>query len=261
MIIHYTQSTRGRLPFVTTEAERRRLLTALLGIAGPRALLFCLVDDHLHMTLMGERLTLLVRDLRRAIRRLCPGFELDPPHLKPITDRVYLHSNVGYLLKQPKKHGLTGVHPALYSGSCFLDLVGARLIEGFDRGRLLAQLPRLQGRELYPHVGLEPMAVEAASDDELRRAGAPRVVELAAAALCVGPELKGRTAPIVRARTLAARLLVRLGFTPREIARCVGCDVRHVQRMARSPDDPRAELALRRRLTLELRVLGDARVA
>jgi hypothetical protein len=46
---------------------------------------------------------------------------------------------VTYLLKQPVKHGLD-VHPALWTGSCFLDLIGARLIPGFSTAPLRAAL-------------------------------------------------------------------------------------------------------------------------
>jgi hypothetical protein len=73
---------------------------------------------------------------------------------------------------------------------------------------------------------------------------------------------RGRTAPVVRARALAARLARSVGFVARDLAPFAGADARTLQRLAHeSRIDPRAELALRRRLTLELRVQAQVRIA
>jgi hypothetical protein len=61
--------------------------------------------------------------------------------VKPVEDRDHYERLVRYLLVQPSKHELP-VHPALWEGPCFLDPVGARLIDGFDRQRLVQVLPR-----------------------------------------------------------------------------------------------------------------------
>jgi hypothetical protein len=259
MMIHYTQATLTRFAFVHGERERRTFIRELARIAGPRLLMFGLADDHQHTGLAGDTLNLLVRDLRATMRRLRPDLELAPAHVKPFEDRRHLRSTVDYLIRQPTKHELDGVHPALYSGTCFLDLVGARLLQGYEVDRLRAELPRLKDVDLLPIVGLEPRPLQLASDDDLHRVGAARIANLAAAVFAVGPGLSGRTPIVVRARTLAARLIMSLGLGAADGARYLGVNARQVQRLAHDgPHDPAGEEALRRRLTLEIRALGGA---
>jgi hypothetical protein len=258
-IAHYTQSTRSRRPLARDERERRALLRALTRRGGPRLLLFNLVDDHLHQVLSGRRVKVLARDLRRAIGAARPDLELDPPHVKPVSTRSYLRWLVEYLLDQPRKHDLAGVHPALWTGSCFQDLIGLRLLPGFDPARIRAELPRLRQRHLFPHVGLTPSLLAPADDDALHRAGAARIVRLAAATCAVGPELKGRSRPVVEARALAVNLAARVGLATREVAGYLGVGTRAVQKLARRDHAmSKAELALRRRLTLEDCIAGTS---
>lgn len=256
-MLSFTQAIDGRRAIARDEDERRRCVSELVSTAGARLLLFSLVDDHLHAVLRGDRLGYLVRDLQGVLSRVRPDLKLDDAHVKEVDGRSHLTSLVHYLLRQPDKHALAGVHPALYSGSCFQDLVGVRILEGFDLRGLRAELPRLSVKDLCPTVGLPPEPLTPASDDLLRRVGAARIADLAAATLGVaathGP---GRDRATVRARALAARLAIRLDFTPREVARVLGVVVRVVQRASGRAADPKAELALRRRLTLEERAHG-----
>ncbi len=255
-IAHYTQSTRSRRPLARDERERRALLRALTRQGGPRLLLFNLVDDHLHQVLSGRRVKVLARDLRRSIQAARPDLELEPPHVKPVGTRSYLRWLVEYLLDQPRKHDLAGVHPALWTGSCFQDLIGLRLLPGFDPARIRAELPRLRQRHLFPHVGLTASPLAPADDDALHRAGAARIVRLAAATYAVGPELEGRSNPVVEARALAANLATRVGLAKRDVASYLGVGARAVQKLARRDAESNAELALRRRLTLEDCIAG-----
>jgi hypothetical protein len=256
-IVHFTQATSGRRAIARDEAERRRILTALARTGGSRLLLFSLVDDHLHTALSGDRLGLLARDLRWVLRRYRPDLALDPAHVKPVETRSHLTWLVAYLLRQPEKHGLAGVHPAIYGGSCLQDLVGARLLTGFSPGLLRAELPRLTQRELLPMVGLTEDRLAPASDEDLRRGGVARLVDLAAATLAVAPDFRGRDAVTVRARVLAARLSNHLEFAAREVGRLLQVTLRAVHRFANDRDeDPRAENALRLRSSLEDRALG-----
>lgn len=258
-IVHFTQAIEGRRAIARDESERRRLVSAMAQTAGRRLLLFCLVDDHAHLALIGERIGLLVRDLRWILRRSRPELELEPAHVKPVKTRSHLTSLLDYLLRQPQKHELAGVHPALFSGSCFQDLVGVRVLAGFDLSALRAELPRVSHRDLLSRVGLAAHDIVPASDDDLRRAGPARLTDLAAATLAVGPDLRGREPRVVRARALVARLAISLDFTARQVAPYLGVDVRSVQRLAcDGREDPLTETALRRRLSLEARVVGAA---
>jgi hypothetical protein len=256
-MINFTQAIDGRRTIARDEDERRRCVREIVATAGPRLLLFSLVDDHLHVVLRGDRLGYLVRDLQGVLSRVRPDLKLDDAHVKDVEGRSHLTSLVHYFLRQTDKHALAGVHPALYSGSCFQDLVGVRILQGFDLRGLRAELPRLSMRELCPTVGLSPEPLRPASDELLQRVGAARIADLAAATLGVaathGP---GRDRATVRARALAARLAIRLDFTPREVARHLGVVVRTVQGASNRDPDPVAERALRRRLTLEERAQG-----
>lgn len=93
-----------------------------------------------------------------------------------------------------------------------------------------------------------------ADDDAVTRVGVARLVDLAAGVYAVGPTLEGRSAPVVAARSLAVHTATRAGYGAPIIARFVGVGPRAVRYLARRRLDPRAVLALRRRLALEERV-------
>jgi hypothetical protein len=252
-IHHVTISTVGRLALARSETERRALVRAFAWTGRERLLMFDLVDDHVHAGIRGERPRLIARDLRRALLAKRPGLRLDPPHLKLVDSRDYLRGLVTYLLTQATKHDL-GVPDATWTGSCFQDLAGVRLLRGYSMGPLRAELPRLKLRELFQDVGLEQAPLRPASDDQLRAAGATRVVDLAAGVFCVGPRLAGRSAPVVAARVLASTLGVKLGFSRAQLAPLLAATPQAVGRLAKRALDPAALRALRLRFDLEERV-------
>lgn len=251
-IHHITLAVRGRRALARGEGERRALVRRLVGLGQERLLLFCLVDDHLHCVVRGERARYLARDMGRALVAVRDELELKPASVEPVGSRAHLSSLVRYLLRQPSKHQLP-VHPALWSGSCFQDLVGARALPGFSPGVLASELPRLQSRELFEAVGLEPWPLSPAGDEALRRAGPARLVALAAGVHGAEPELRGRASQVVAARTLAAGVARRLEIPSWEIARYAGATPQTVRRLARRSLEAGALGALRRRLALELR--------
>lgn len=257
MLVFFTQAIEGRFAITRNEKERRLVLRELVRIAGPGLLAFCLVDDHLHTGLRVERPPLIVRELRRMLRRVRPDLELLPAHIKPIESRGHLLGKLKYMLEQSVHHQLAGVHPALHGGSCFQDLITVRLLPGFSAGPLMSELPRLGHGELFPVVGLDPTPIEPALDDDLRRLGPAGIASLAAEVFAVGPGFQGRTPLVVRARTLAVRLLIRLEFGTAEAARSLRISQRQAQRLAsEGTPDLRGEWALRRRLMLTIRVTG-----
>jgi hypothetical protein len=259
-IHHLTIAVRGRLALARDEAERRALVRTLVRIAADRMILFNVLDDHLHAVLRGERARRLAEGLRRALISLRPDLELKTPHLEPVGTRAYLRSLVGYVLRQTDEHGL-GVSSALWTGSCFQDLAGARWLPGFNGGPLREELPRLQSRELFELVGLTPEPLAQANDDALVRVGVARLVELAAGVFAVDPALTDNTPASVRARVLAARLGRDLDQPTSQIARFLGVVPRAARDLAARDVDPEAVAALRRRLTLEVRVAARAPMA
>lgn len=259
-IVHYTQAVRGRLAFARTEQERRRLVSALARIAGARLLAFGHADEHLHNVLAHDQPGYLVRDMRRVLRRLRPDLQLKAPNVEVMDTRAYLRSTLDYVLRQAAHHRLAGVHPASWTGSCFQDLLGLRLLPGFDPQGIRRELQRLQLRELYAVVDLPVEPIPLATDEALRRAGAARLADLVLAVHAVGPELSGRDARIVQARRAAARLAVRFGVRLCDLAPYVGVtSVRALRDLTiRGVVDPLVERAVRGRLTLEDRIGGRA---
>lgn len=254
MIHHVTIAVRGRSALGRDERERRLLVRALTACAGECLLLLALVDEHLHAALRTARPGYLARDLRRVLVRARQDLQLKPAHLEPVDNRAYLSWLVRYLLTQPQKHGVSG--PAALWTGCFLqDLAGARLLPGFDRRLLLEELPRFRLGEHFAACGLAPVPLDPADDEALRRAGAARVVDLAAGVFAAGPDLSqpGRSAELLAARVLAAQAGLTVGLPPLELARYLGVQPRAVRRLAATRGHPWGLEALRRRLTLEER--------
>jgi len=249
---HLTIASVDRAVLYADDASLLAAVRTVAAIGGTAALLFCVVDDHAHAVLGTDRSACgtLARSLAYALGVRLP-VELAPSRLRSVASRSHLVSLVRYVLDQPRKHGLQHAgHPALWPGSCFVDLVGARLLDGFDPRWLAAALPRLGRREIYDAVGLAPVAP---LDDEGLRAEGPRRIGDAAAAALGLPELSGRTAPVVRARRAAARLSRGLGFGDPQTAFGLRCPTSTASRLARSalPDAAldraiRMQLALRR---------------
>lgn len=255
-----TVSTVGRLALARNEPERRALVRAFARAGRERLLAFGLADDHAHAAISGERPRMVARDLRRSLAVVRPDLQLDAPHLKLVDTRRYLRWLLTYLLVQPAKHGLDG-HPALWTGSCFQDLVGARLLTGFSVAPLRAELPRLRLRSLFSDVGLKEVLLRPAPDDLLRRAGAGRLADLAAGVYATGPELVGRSSLVVAARTLASAVGVQLGFSRAHLAPFLGATPQTIGRLASRRIEPAAERALRLRFGLEERVQRRGRPA
>lgn len=252
MIHHLTIAVRGRRALGRDEAERRRQLRAIVGCAGAALLLLALVDDHLHAAVRTVRPGYLARGLRRIFKRLRPDLQLKAAHLEPVDNRGYLTWLVRYLLRQSIEHGVHEA-PALWTGCCLQDLAGARLLPGFDRRRLREELPRYRLRDAFEACGLAPSPLTPAGDEDLRRAGAARVCDLAAGVFAVGPDLRqpGRTSGELAARELAAHAGLLAGIPAGELAHYLGVQTRAVRSLAGGHVPSEWLEALRRRLPFE----------
>ncbi len=239
------------------EAERRALVRGLARVGAGRLLLFCLVDDHLHAVVRAAQAGLLAEGLHRVLRCRRSDLKFKRPHLEPVETRAYVRNLIRYVLRQPESHNL-GVESALWTGSCFLDLVGARLLPGFDSAALRSELPPLRMRELFTIVGLAAAPLRPSSDEAFARAGAARLVDLAASVHALGPTLNGRSNVVCNARALAALTTRHAGLPSQVVVRFLGVSQRTVQRLAERAVDPQALLALRLRLALEDRVRATA---
>ena len=247
---HLTWSARGRLALFPSEPARRAALRTIARVAGPQVLLFGLADDHVH--LVATQAGPLARAVLLALRPLSDS-TLDPAHVRPVEDRAHLAWLVTYLLGQPEKHGLP-THPALWTGSCFPDLVGARRLFPGLAGRLAEQLPRFRLREAFAHLGLSVEPLMPADDTAVRIAGATRIVAAAGSALAAGPDLSGKAAERVLARRAATIVAAQAGLATAELAWALGQPPRSVRRLAEDAVEPALLSAVRLRISLEDRV-------
>ncbi len=250
---HLTYSSGGRQAFFPTAGGALAGVHALLPSAGDRLAAFCVVDDHVHAAPVASAADLphLRRSLLRSLRAVTP-VPVTPPDVRKVDSRSYLTWLVRYLLLQPRKHGLPG-HPALWPGSFFLDLAGARNLPGLDL-QLLRVLPRFRLRTAFQVLELGEEPLESLSDEQVAWLPLRAVVRAAAHATGAPPDPTGRTLPEQRARRAAAHLLSDVGLTRSQIGQALERPRQTVHDILSFPPDPRDLAALRRRLALEDRI-------
>ncbi len=244
-------SSRYRLPLFPTDVSQRRAVRCLARVTAGRLVLFGLVHEHGHPVVFcsDESLGLLKRSVRVSLRRVAAQ-PIEKVWAEPVRGRSHVLALLRYALQQPIRHGVLE-HPALWSGSCFVDLVGARYLPELEL-RLAEALPGVRQSELYELVGLPPRRIAPAGDDLIRELGARRLLEAVAAALAVDPSLRGQSPRNVAARTLVVQVGRRIGFSWTEIQRVLPVSHAALFRLAAAPP-PEAvmERAVRLRLGLE----------
>ncbi|MES2640320.1 MAG: hypothetical protein V4850_12580 [Myxococcota bacterium] len=247
---HLTFATRGRQPVAPDESIRRALVRVIVRVAGISLVLFCVVDDHVHVVVLCTREVAgrLAQSLVLALRGASP-VPVRAADITPVNSRPHMVELLRYVLTQSEHHGLAAP-AALWSGSCFPDLVGARVIEGW-RYNIREALPRFRRRDAYVAVGLPAEPLEPVSIARVRELGAWRLAEAAAGAVGVGPTLIGRAAPVVAARRVVVQLGLHAGIGPSEIGAALELTRWGVSRLGAGPS-PAAEVrATRLRLALE----------
>jgi hypothetical protein len=257
-LTHVSIATVGRLPMFLGEGPRRAALHVLGDQLGGRIVVFAIVDDHIHLVLLASlaEVGTLARNLAFALAPLVSP-ALQPPHVEPVLDDGHLRSLVRYALEQPVHHGV-GEHPALASGSCFAEIVGARAVPG-----LVLQFEKVFPREatrpeLGPIVGLAAPAPTLASPLVVRRLGAYRLALAAAFAAGVA-SLDGQDPPAIAARRVVVQLGIEAGIDAAELAFALGIDRNSVRRLQGRGADPALLDATRTRLALEQEVAAACR--
>lgn len=240
------------------EGPRRAALHVLGHQLGGRIVVFALVDDHIHLVLLASpaEVGTLVRNLTFALAPLVSP-ALQPPHVETVTDDGHLRSLVRYALEQPVHHGV-GEHPALASGSCYAEIVGARAVPGLAL-QLEKVFPREATRpELGPIVGVVTPAPALVSPLTVRRLGAYRLTLAAAFAAGIA-SLEGQEPHAIAARRVVVHLGSEAGIEPAELAFAMGIDPNSVRRLRGRGADAALLLATRTRLTLEQEVAAACR--
>jgi hypothetical protein len=240
----------GRLPLFATEARRRAVLHTLMRRVSSVLVSFSLVYEHGHVEVLVEdkRIGWLCRSLRISLRSVV-GMPLERVWHDPVGGKNHMLSLLKYNAEQVPHHGLPE-HPALFSGSYFQDVVGARALPGLSL-RLAEAAPSFRLRQLYEWVGLPQEPIEPASDDDVRALGVGRIREAAAAATAADPALEGRRAPVVRAKRAVVHLARAVGIATKEIQDAVGVTKGGYDTLRKRPADPAAIRATRVRLALE----------
>jgi len=245
---HSTFASDGRMPAFATEAQQRASVRALVRTAGSRLALFCLADEHAHVVSAGTRAQ--TGHLGRAVRASlsnASGVAVDAARIRPVESRSHAEWLARqYIVGQPEKHRLRD-DPALYSGSCFQDLVRARHIVDL---RIQELLPRFRIEDVMATVGLPATRIAPLGKADIRRLGVTRVADAAAAALALD-DLRGLAAPVVAARRVAVQLCDRASIARSEIAHGLGLSLRAVRMIVAEPFDIALARAVCVRLALE----------
>jgi hypothetical protein len=244
-------SSRTRLPLFPTEESQRKAVRALASIGIGRLVLFNLVVEHGHTVelCLDERVGLLRRTMRQVLEPIAAQ-SIEPVWCEPVGGRKHMRSLVRYTLTQVEHHRIPG-HAALWSGSCFLDLAGARVLPGLKLA-LAEAIPDLRLSEVYTMVGLPPRQLQPVSDEELRALGAGRLAAATAAALALDLPFSTRRVEVVEARRLIVQVARRLDLPWGEIRRVLQIPERTLFRSATMPvNTPGLERAVRIRLALE----------
>ncbi len=257
-LVHVTISAERRGSLFPSASLRRRALHALARVAGRRIVLFCIVDDHVHIVVLVDARggPTMARNLLFALRPLSVT-DLAPPHVKPVNGRSHMEWLLRYLVTQPLHHGLS-CGAAWWEGSCLWDLLGARVLPGARmRDALTEALPRVRDEDIAAMVGIALDQLRPADLDVVRDVGASALV--AACRRATAPaDPQGRTRAAVQARAAALRIGQAAGFPTVELARACGVDRRIARAQGRVevPDD--VCWSALRQITLFQRWLGDA---
>jgi hypothetical protein len=112
-------------------------------------------------------------------------------------------------------------------------------------------LPRFRLREAHEAVGLPPTRLVALAGAAVRRLGAFRLSQAAAAALCVEHPLLGKTAPVTLARAATCRIARDAGIATTEVKDVLGVQPPARRRLAHRSLDARLIRSVLLRLALE----------
>ena len=256
--LRFSSERRGTL--FPTEASRRRAVHALVRAVGPQILGFSFVVEHGHSSLREDEAR--IKRLGRRVQLMLSAVADEPltaPWIEELEGSKRVENLLRYELRQVSHHEVEA-HPALWSGSSILDLVGARVLLPGLRQRVKAVLPYTPPVALYNEVGLPRSEIDPLGPGQVRVLGAARLVVATAAALAVGPELAGRGWGVTLARRAVAHLGAWAGIAREELGWGLAVTRRHLRRLLElPPPDEEVLRAVRVRLALEETVVRLAR--
>lgn len=243
-------STDGRFPLFSDETARREALAVLVRHAGPWLLSFGLADDHMHTPLRCSR-----QRAGKVARALVVGLKpvtgqgFQPAYISAIKNRGHLVNAVEYGIIQPLKHGLAE-HPALWSGSAFSDIVGARTLDGLQM-RTAEVLPRYRRADAWKKAGLPLEGIPPLDIEGVRRIGLTALRRAAAFSAGAPPDLLIRSRAVVRARAAFVDLGRDAGFRVKDLASELSVGPEAIRRLGKRPVDQRLYQAVMLRAAIE----------
>jgi hypothetical protein len=235
----------GRRTLWPGEMALRRATRNLARVGGRRLLSFAIADDHAHVLIRASR-----RDAGAFAAGLARAFAawaappLERTHLTEVEGRSHLESLVTYLPRQVRKHGLPG-HPAAWSGAATPDILGMRVLPGFDPRGLRDLLPRLDvARAVALETGVWSGALRESMLSEIREAGVERLWAAVSAAACTYDGAPARDRHALATHAAFRQLASPFGTHARD---AIGVCRRTWERLAHRPVDPALSEAARRR--------------
>ena len=230
-IFHMPFGSVGRLPMFPNTAAVLGTVRGISACAPNRVLLVNAVPGHIHPVIeCGDSFDREARRLRRAVDPHVRG-DVEPPFQRAVTSIGHLQTLVRYVFEQQPAHGLA-IDPALWPGSSFQDLAGARHLPALGSA-LTRWLPRLDLADVYAIVGL------------------PRLYDAVSIAACVDPRVHPRAPGATCARAAFVQLTSRLDFSEQAIREALSISRRSVSRLRQMPTPEPIVTAARTRIALE----------
>jgi hypothetical protein len=248
---HITMAAARRGTWFVDPPVQLAIVRAVARLGGGALLLFCVVDEHLHLVCYGtrEQVGRIAGAISQTLTKRLKVVGMEPCRTREVDGRSHLQNLVPYVLTQTVHHHIP-VHPAPWRGSCLADLVGARRLPGFDPGAIARALPRWDVEErALSAAGLGNAPLEPASDEQLRALG-PAAVWKAAAAAVGRVGLEGNERSEVAARVAYAHL----AKDWKEARNAAGLSEAGWSRLTQRTPDPGLIEAIRRRVALDERV-------
>jgi hypothetical protein len=255
-----TAERETRLPLFRDERGYLQALWRIGAVCRGCLALFALLAEHLHLVAALSRAAA-GRLAQSVLVTLKPvvATPLAASHIRSVESRSHMRWLLRYLLEQPKEHGMQG-HPALWVGSCYPELCGARRVDGLSL-RIEEVLPDYSSAAASRLVGLPGTRLVPADRDALRRAGAHRIAAAAAASFGVDASLAGKERVTLLARRAAAQLAERVGIRLSDVADSLQLCARSAWRLRHPPAEPALLVTIARRVALEDLVRSAAQPA
>lgn len=245
-----TAERERRFPLFTEEKHYLDALHRIGKMCQGNLVLFALIAEHLHLITRLARAAA-GRLAQRVLLTLRPIVQtpLATSYIKEVDGPGHMYRSVRYELEQPKKHGMPGP-VALWPGSCFPELTGARVIPGLEL-RIKEALPTFQVRRALRIVGIPGDEIRPAGRQQLRAAGAARLVAATASAFGIEPNLKGHRSCEIAARRALAHIAAKIEIPAPEVKFVTGLDEHTLWRLRQRAVSSVHIDAIRRRVALE----------